>query len=280
MNLSSQAQKGEKMKESAILMEVLEGRIARITLNRPASFNAYNLEMARQLQDRLERCARDERIEVLVLTGSGKAFCSGGDLREMQSFLDKGKDSICALFQELTRYLHVSIVEMRRMAKPIVAAVNGPAAGAGFSLAMACDMVIASREASFVQAYTRIGLTPDGGSSFFLPRLIGPARAAELMFLNRVITAQEALELGLVSRVVEPEALEEESVKIARELAQGPMRAFGILKRLLKSSLENGLEGQLEEERRGILEASMTQEFREGLRAFLDKRPPRFSAAP
>lgn len=267
------------MKESSVFMELLDGQISRITLNRPESFNAYNLEMAIQLQGLLERCARDDSISVIILTGSDRAFCSGGDLKEMQALLEREQEPICAFFQEITQHLHLSITEMRRMAKPIIGAVNGPAAGAGFSLAMACDVVIASSEASFVQAYTKIGLVPDGGSSFFLPRLLGPARAAELMLLNRVIGAHEALQLGLVSRVVEREALEGEALKIAKQLAQGPKIAFGILKRLLKSSFERSLEGQLEEERRAIMEASMTGEFREGLRAFLEKRPPEFSRA-
>lgn len=252
------------------------GGVARITLNRPDNFNAYDLELAAELEQAMESCGSDPDVGAVILTGRGKVFCSGGDIKEMRSWIERGEEPVSVLFQRLTRHLHGTVVEMRRMPKPLIAAVNGAAAGAGFSLALACDIRLASTSARFTQAYTRIGLVPDGGSSYFLPRLVGPARAAELMFLNRLLTAHEALEWGLVSRVIEGEALEEEAIGLAQELASGPTRAYGLLKRLLGRTWELSLEGQLEEERRAIVEASLTADFQEGIEAFVAKRKPTF----
>ncbi len=264
------------MAYSKLLVEQEEG-VARIVLNRPESFNSYDLELAAELEQAMETCGRDPGVKVLILTGQGRAFCSGGDIKEMHQWMESQKEPLSVLFQRLTRHLHATVVEMRRMSKPLVAAINGVAAGAGFSLAMACDMRLASESARFTQAYTRIGLVPDGGSSYFLPRLLGPAKAAELMFLNRVLSAQEALQWGLVSRVVSPGALAEQAMELALELARGPKVAHRLLKGLLRTSWELSLEGQLEEERRAIVEASMTPDFQEGIEAFMNKREPRFA---
>lgn len=262
------------MEYSKLLLEKRDG-IASIALNRPESFNAYDLDLAAELEQAMETCGRDPEVKAVILTGEGKAFCSGGDIKEMSEWMKGQEKPISVLFQRLTRHLHATVVEMRRMPKPIIGAINGVAAGAGFSLAMACDIRLASESARFTQAYTRIGLVPDGGSSHFLPRLVGPARAAELMFLNRVLTAHEALQWGLVSRVVEPQALKEEAMGLATQLAQGPGLAHGLLKGLLLTTWELSLEGQLEEERRAIIRASGTQDFQQGIRAFLNKREPR-----
>lgn len=260
---------------SKLLLE-RQDAIARITLNRPESFNAYDLDLARELEQAVEICGRDHSVKALILTGEGKAFCSGGDIKEMCHWMEGTGEPVSALFQKLTKHLHATVVEMRRMPKPIIGAVNGVAAGAGFSLAMACDVRLASESARFTQAYTKIGLVPDGGSSYFLPRLLGPARAAELMFLNRVLSPQEALEWGLVSKVVNKDALAREAMDLACELALGPRAAHGLLKGLLRTTWELSLEGQLEEERRAIVEASLTADFQEGIEAFVNKRPPRF----
>ncbi len=262
---------------SKILLERWD-EVARITLARPESFNSYDLDLARELEQAMESCGRDPGLKALVLTGQGKAFCSGGDIKEMHDWMQRQDEPVSGLFQRLTRHLHATVVEMRRMPKPIVAAVNGVAAGAGFSLAMACDIRLAASSARFTQAYTRIGLVPDGGSSHFLPRLLGSARATELMFLNRVLDAQEALQWGVVSRVVEKEALAQEAMDLARELASGPAEAHRLLKGLLRTSWELSLEAQLEEERRAIVEASLHPDFKEGIEAFLSKRQPRFGS--
>jgi 2-(1,2-epoxy-1,2-dihydrophenyl)acetyl-CoA isomerase len=260
---------------SKILLERWDD-VSRITLARPEAFNAYDLDLARELELAMESCGRDPLVKAVILTGEGKAFCSGGDIKEMHDWMQRRDEPVSALFQRLTRHLHATVVEMRRMPKPVIAAINGVAAGAGFSLAMACDLRLAVTSARFTQAYTRIGLVPDGGSSYFLPRLVGPARAAELMFLNRVLTAQEALQWGLVSRLVEQEALEQEALGLARQLARGPGLAHGLLKGLLRTTWESSLEGQLEEERRSIVEASLSPDFQEGIQAFLNKREPKF----
>jgi 2-(1,2-epoxy-1,2-dihydrophenyl)acetyl-CoA isomerase len=194
----------------------------------------------------------------------------------MDAFVKNGGQSPSVFFQGLTRFLHATVVEMRRMPKPILAAVNGVAAGAGFSMALACDLRIAAESARFTQAYTRIGLVPDGGSSYFLPRLVGPGRAADLMLLNPVLTAQEAFQWGLVSKVVQDRDLQQDALELARSLAQGPTRAYAGVKEVLGRTWDLSLEGLLEEERRGIMEASLTEDFREGLAAFLEKRNPKF----
>lgn len=258
-----------------LLLEKRDG-IASITLNRPESFNAYDLDLAAELEQAMEICGSDQGVKAVILTGQGGAFCSGGDIKEMNEWM-KGQDKpVSVLFQRLTKHLHATVVEMRRMPKPLIGAINGVAAGAGFSLAMACDIGLASESARFTQAYTKIGLVPDGGSSHFLPRLVGPARAAELMFLNRVLTAQEALDWGLVSKVVEKDALAQEAMDLARELASGPQEAHRLLKGLLRTTWEVPLEGQLEEEKRAIVQASLTPDFQEGIQAFVSKRKPQF----
>lgn len=258
-----------------LLLERKNG-VARITLTRPENFNAYDLDLAAELEEAVESCGRDPKVKALILTGEGKAFCSGGDIKEMCDWMEKSKEPVSVHFQRLTRYLHATVVELNRMPKPVVAAVNGVAAGAGFSLAMACDIRLAADSARFTQAYTKIGLVPDGGSSYFLPRLAGPARAAELMFLNRVLSAQEALEWGLVSRVVGKDQLAQEAMDLACELARGPQVAHGLLKGLLRTTWELSLEGQLEEERRAMVQASLTKDFQEGIQSFLNKREPKF----
>jgi 2-(1,2-epoxy-1,2-dihydrophenyl)acetyl-CoA isomerase len=255
------------------------GGTVRITLSRPATYNAFDEQMGRELLEVMEACGRDAEVRAVILTGEGKAFCSGGDVRAMGEFVERAEAPPSVFFQGLTRYLHGIVVEMRRMPKPILAAVNGVAAGAGFSLAMACDLRIASEEACFTQAYTRLGLVPDGGSTFFLPRLVGPGRAAELVFLNPVLSAREALEWGLVGRVVPADRLQEEALEMADRLSKGPTKAFARAKELLNGSPSRDLESQLEAERRGIMEASLTQDFLEGLEAFLNKREPRFRGA-
>ena len=247
--------------------------VAVLTLNRPTAANSIDIPLGRDLMHAAIECDDDPDVRAVVLTGAGKMFCAGGDLR---SFADAGA-AIGSRLKELTAYLHAAISRLTRMNAPVVAAVNGMAAGAGFSLAVAADLVIASDTAGFVMAYTQAGLVPDGSSTFFLPRRIGDRRTRELMLTNRRLTAAEALEWGLVNQVVPAAELLPAATKLATSLAQGPTRSFGAVKALLNESFEHGLEAQMELESRAIAAASTGPDGQEGIRAFLEKRAPQFS---
>lgn len=244
-----------------------------ITLNRPQAYNAVNLDMLPELEQCLEECAGDQTVAVVILTGAGSAFCSGGDIAEFASD-PRGAPFVT---HELTKYLNRTIIELRRMPQPVIACINGAVGGAGISLAAACDLRIASSTAKFRQGYTGIGLVPDGAWTLTIPLLIGWGKACELILLNPVFGAEEAREWGLVNRVVPPERLQEETWEVARSLAEGPRQAFSIAKHNLNLALMAGLELQLEEDRRGIVAAARTDDSREGFRAFLEKRKPRFN---
>jgi 2-(1,2-epoxy-1,2-dihydrophenyl)acetyl-CoA isomerase len=246
--------------------------VARITLARPDAANAIDLALARELADAALRCDEDPAVRAVLLTGEGRMFCAGGDL---SAFAAAG-DGAPALLKQITAQLHVAIARLARMRAPVVAAVNGPAAGAGFALACAADLAIASDAARFSLAYTRVGLAPDGSSTWFLPRLVGARRALELMLTNRTLSAEEALAWGLVNRVVPAAELGAASEALARELAAGATGAFGAVKRLLLLSGSQGLEGQMEWEARAIADAARSRDGAEGIAAFLARRPPRF----
>jgi 2-(1,2-epoxy-1,2-dihydrophenyl)acetyl-CoA isomerase len=250
----------------------VDGGVASIVLNRPDAANALNIPMAQELMRAIIRCDRDPEIRAVLLTGSGSMFCAGGDLR---SFSSAG-DQLPSLIRELTVYLHASISRMASMNPPVVAAVQGAAAGAGMSLACSADFAVAADSARFTVAYTQVGLVPDGSATYVLPRLIGLRRAEELMLTNRVLSATEALEWGLISRVVPDEELVSESEKLATSLAAGPTRAFGAVKRLLLTTFSNGLESQMEQESREIADAAGRADAKEGIAAFLKKRKPEF----
>jgi len=252
------------------------GSLARITLNRQETYNAFDYPMGQALVPVMEDCGRDPSIRAVILTGSGRAFCSGGDVRAMGDFLDRSQEPPSVFIQGLTKYLHGLVVEMRRMPKPVLGAINGVAAGAGLSLALACDLRLASAEARFTLAYTGIAVVPDGGATFFLPRLVGPARAAEMIFTNPTLSAEQARDWGLINRVVPAESLAEEAMAAAQRLAEGPTLALARAKELLNRTWDSSLEAQLEEERRGIMAAFMTRDFQTGVRAFLAKQPARF----
>ncbi|MCC6847245.1 MAG: enoyl-CoA hydratase/isomerase family protein [Deltaproteobacteria bacterium] len=255
-----------------ITLECHDG-IAVLTLNRPNAANSIDLPLARELMDAAIACDDDPDVRAVVLTGAGKMFCAGGDLR---SFADAGP-KIASRLKELTAHLHAAISRLTRMDAPVVAAVNGMAAGAGFSLAIAADLVIASEGAGFVMAYTQAGLVPDGSSTFFLPRRIGDRRTRELMLTNRRLTAAEALAWGLVNQVVAADDLLPAATTLAATLAAGPTRAFGATKALLNETFEHGLEAQMELEARAIAAASISPDGQEGIRAFLEKRKPVFT---
>jgi 2-(1,2-epoxy-1,2-dihydrophenyl)acetyl-CoA isomerase len=260
--------------EPPLLVE-RHGSVARIAFNRPRSANAIDLATARALLAAAIACDDDPAIRCVLLTGTGKLFCAGGDVT---SFAAAG-DALPALLKELTAYLHAAIARLAHMQKPLVTAVNGAAAGAGLSLAVLGDIVLATESARFSLAYTKIGLSPDGGSTWLLPRLIGLRRTQELALTNRRLSASEAAQIGLVTRVVPDGTLEDEAANVAVELAAGATGAFGRTRSLLLSSFAATLETQMDAEARAIAEASRGAESREGLRAFHEGREPRFEGA-
>ena len=259
------------MEYQTLLFEMTD-QIATITLNRPQAANAMNPLMARELSDAAIVCDSPD-VRAVVIKSQGKMFCAGGDLG---AFAEAG-DGIAALMKEMAGDLHMGISRLSRMNAPVIASINGTAAGAGFSLAVAADLSIAVDSAKFVMAYTNAGLSPDGSSTYFLPRRIGDRRARELMLTNRVLSAEEALDWGLVNQVVSEDALDEAVNKLAASLASGPTLAYGQVKSLLNASFDNGLETQMEFETRGISSMSQTNDGQEGIKAFLDKREPTFT---
>ena len=259
------------MTPTTIRFDVAEG-IARITLDRPDAGNAVDVELARDLLDVTMAISEDATVRVVLLTGAGKNFCVGGDLRAFD-----GRDDLGLHLKEVTTYLHAAVSRLARLDAPVVAAVQGSAAGAGMSLACGADLVLAATSARFVLAYSRVGLSPDGGGSWYLPRLVGLQRALDLALTNRVLGAAEASEWGLVSRVVPDEDLTTEAESLVRSLAEGSRGALADAKRLLRESLGNQLETQLELETLA-LSRNAHRDGSEGISAFLGKRAPRFGA--
>jgi len=257
-------------KMSSILLRI-ENKIATITLNRPEVFNSFNREMALSMQQTLDNCASDENVRAIVITGSGKAFCAGQDLKEVTTpELNPGFRKI------LEEHYNPIIERIRNIEKPIVAAVNGVAAGAGANIALACDIVVAAENASFIQAFSKIGLVPDSAGTFFLPRLIGFQKASALMLLGDKINATEALNLGMIYKIFPVAIFEEEIQNIATTLANMPTKALGLTKRLLNESLSNSLKQQLALESDLQIEASSSNDYQEGVNAFMEKRTPEF----
>lgn len=252
-----------------------DGDIATVTLNRPDFGNALDMATAKALFDAAIACDLDPSIRCVVLTGTGKLFCGGGDVRE---FLDAG-GGFGPHVNRLAAYVHLAAMRFMRMAKPMLVAVNGPAAGAGMSLALSGDIVIAARSAHFSTAYTKIGLTADGGMSWHLPRLVGMRRAQDLLMTGRRVASEEALAIGLVTAIVEDEALAGETAARARQLADSATGALGRTKALLLSSMSESLEGQLEAEVRAITQSAQGPESREGVEALMAKRRPDFKGA-
>ena len=245
--------------------------IGTLALDRPDAGNAVNLELARDLHDAVLAAEADRSVRVLVIRGAGKNFCVGGDLKAFAA-----RDDLPAHLREVTAHLHAAIVALARMDAPIVVGVQGSAAGAGLGLACGGDIVIAAASARFVVAYTKIGLNPDGGTSFLLPRLIGLRRAQELTLMNSPLDAESACEIGLVTRVVADDALDAEVHSVARMLAAGPSRAQGEAKRLLRTSLDDSLALHLEAEAAAIVRSAERPDAREGIAAFLEKRSPKY----
>jgi 2-(1,2-epoxy-1,2-dihydrophenyl)acetyl-CoA isomerase len=254
-----------------LLFEIREG-IAHVTINRPKAANAVTREVTHELMHVAMRCDEDPSVRAVMITGTGKLFCAGGDI---QAFVGQG-ENLPYYLKETSTYLHLAVSRFNRMDAPVVAAVNGAAGGAGMSLACACDLVVAAESAKFTMAYTRVGLAPDGSSTYFLARLVGLRRALELALTNRVLSASEALEWGLVNRVVPDAEVLDEAERLARSLATGAPFAQAATKRLLYGGFSESLEAQMELESRAIVEAARTADGREGLTAFLEKRRPDF----
>lgn len=248
--------------------------IATVLLTRPEAFNAFNMEMISSLAEHLISLANDHHIRGVIISGEGKAFCAGGDLKWALSF----PQGPAAGFHELAARFHQAVLEIRRMPKPVIGAINGIAAGGGFSLALACDFRVMSKSAVLRQAYTSNGLCIDGGGSFILPRLVGLARAMEIMAFDRPISSEQALSWGLVTKVIAQERVLEEATHMTRELINGSLHSFGWSKRLLTDSFNSSFETHIERERRGLRCCADHPEGREGLRAFAEKRKPIFTS--
>lgn len=259
------------MELKTVLFNVQDG-VAHITLNRPEAANTINEEMGKDLMRAVIHCHDDPAVRAVLISGAGALFSGGGDLK---AFASAGQ-RLPSLVREVTTYLHAAISRLTRMNAPVVAAIHGAAAGAGLSLAMACDIVIAAETTRFTVAYTQAGLTPDGGLTYFLPRTVGMRRALELTLTNRNFSAKEAAEWGIVTRVAPDKELLPEAMTLASTLAAGPTEAFGVSKRLLYSGWTETLETQMENESQGIAKSAGSEDASEGIRAFLDKRAPRF----
>ena len=248
------------------------GRIIEIRLNRPDAYNALDLEMMNQLKGALSAAAVDNSIQGIILTGSGKAFCSGGDLK----WISQQAENAGSVLYQLAPQFHLSIVEIRRMGKPVVAAINGIAAGGGFSLALACDFRVMGQSSILRQAYTSSGLSMDGGGSFALPRLVGLARAMEILAFDEPITSSKALEWGLATKVIPDDQVMEEAISMLGRLTKSSLHSFAWSKKLVTDSFNNTLETQLELERQGISNCAAHPDGREGIQAFVEKRRPDF----
>ena len=250
-----------------------DGDIAVLKLNRPEAFNAFNLDVVKNMGNHLTRLSMDTSVRCVIVIGEGKAFCAGGDLKWAQGH----SGGMPAAFHELASRFHLATVEIRRMKKPVIAAVNGVAAGAGFSLAMACDFRVMVKSAIFRQAYTSAGLCIDGGGTFTLPRLVGIARALEIAAFDKPISAEQALEWGLVTKVVNDGKALEEAMVMAKDLADRSIHSFGLSKELINDSFNTSFERQLERERDGLCTCADHKDGIEGIDAFTNKRKPVFN---
>ncbi|MGI9037127.1 MAG: enoyl-CoA hydratase-related protein [Pyrinomonadaceae bacterium] len=255
----------------------LNESVAIITMNRPDALNALSLQLTKDLRSAIKRSVKD-CARAVILTGEGRAFCSGGDLREMQ-LMWKLEGRIEAFLEEPLKALHDVILLIRQTPIPFVAAVQGVCAGAGTNFALACDLIFASENASFNEAFVRIGLSPDCGGSFFLPRAVGEKLAAELMMTGETISARRAAEIKMINRVTSTEDLMSEALKIAQKLALAPTASIGRIKQMLNASFSNNLARQLDLEHRLQIESGKGNDFKEGVEAFFEKRQPNFTGS-
>ncbi|MEO8074607.1 MAG: enoyl-CoA hydratase-related protein [Acidobacteriota bacterium] len=253
----------------------LEENAATISMNRPEALNALSLQLSKDLLAAIEK-AIDDKARAVILTGEGRAFCSGGDLREMQSMWQK-EGRIEAFLDSPLKALHDVILLIRQTPIPFLAAVQGVCAGAGTNFALACDLVFAAENATFNEAFVRIGLSPDCGGSFFLPRAVGEKLAAELFMTGNTLTAERAEKIGMINRVVSAENLMEEASKMAKKLALAPTGSIGRIKKMLNATFSNDLRQQLDLEAECQLESGKSDDFKEGVHAFFEKRQPNFT---
>jgi 2-(1,2-epoxy-1,2-dihydrophenyl)acetyl-CoA isomerase len=253
----------------------LDGDVATIQMNRPEALNALSLQLGKDLATAVTQSISDD-ARAVILTGSGRAFCSGGDLREMRA-MGESKGSIEAFLDEPLKALHRVVALIREAPVPFIAAVNGVCAGAGTNFALACDLVLAADDASFNEAFVRIGLSPDCGGTFFLPRAIGEKLAAEMLMTGMTVSAQRAAEIAMINRVVPAADLMAEAQKLASALASGPTAALGRVKRMLNATFSSDLTEQLMLEADCQVESGRSPDFKEGVTAFFEKRPPKFS---
>ncbi|MBY0121806.1 enoyl-CoA hydratase-related protein [Bacillus sp. S/N-304-OC-R1] len=243
--------------------------VAWLRLNRPDKLNAFIAKMNREIKEAVRSASKDEEVRCIVITGEGRAFCSGQDLSEVDENMDHG--------EVLRNHYGPMVKQIRQCEKPIVAAVNGVAAGAGFSLALACDFRLVSEKASFINAFVHVGLIPDSGNLYFLSQLVGQAKAAELAILGEKVSAAKAVEIGLATKMIPAEVFEEEVNSFSAHLATMPTKAIGLIKRSLKAVSELSFDDYLEHEAQGQRTAGLTADHREGIEAFMQKRKPVFS---
>ncbi len=248
----------------------IKKNVAIITFNRPKVFNSFNREMALRMQDILSQCEKDDHVRAILITGNGKAFCAGQDLAEL---IDPNGPELSKIVGE---HYNPIILKIRQIEKPIVAAVNGVAAGAGANIALACDICVATQSASFIQAFSKIGLVPDSGGSYFLPRLIGFQKALAITMLGDKVGAEEAEKMGMIYRAFADEKFEDEVFELVGKLSKMPTKGLGMTKRAYNLGMHNDLETQLELENKLQTLAGQTLDYQEGVQAFLDKRKPVF----
>ncbi|MFY9311333.1 MAG: enoyl-CoA hydratase-related protein [Bacteroidia bacterium] len=255
---------------STFIKTEMDGSVLKISLNRPDKFNSFTREMALQMQAALDKAATDPSVRAVYLTGEGKAFCAGQDLAEAIDINGPGIERI------VRDHYNPIVMKLRALEKPVICAVNGVAAGAGANIALACDVVIAGTSVAFIQAFSKIGLVPDNGGSFFLPRIIGFGKASALIMLGDKVSAEDAEKMGMIYRVVDDSKLHEEAMTVAKTLAAMPTRALGMTKLMLNQSMDNDLAQQLECEAEMQIAAANTKDYQEGVNAFLEKRKPVF----
>ncbi len=255
----------------ALILSEVKNQVAWITLNRPEKYNAFNREMALLLQELLDQCARDPQVRCVHITGSGKAFCAGQDLAEVADPEGPGMEKI------LKEHYNPIVRKIRALPKPVLAAVNGIAAGAGANIALCCDITVAAKSASFIQAFSKIGLIPDNGGTYFLPRLVGFQRASAYMMLGDRITAEEAQKAGMIYKWFADKTFQKDSGLLALTLAGLPTRALAFTKEALNGSMSQDFEAQLHTEDLLQQKAALTEDFKEGVASFLEKRKPQFT---
>lgn len=256
---------------STTIQLTIENKVAFITLNRPEVFNSFNREMALALQDIFDDCEKNDDVRAIVLTGNGKAFCAGQDLKEVTS-----PEHNPGFKKILEEHYNPIITRIREIKKPVIGAINGVAAGAGANIALACDIVVADERASFIQAFSLIGLVPDSAGTYFLPRLIGFQKASALAMLGDKIGAEEAERMGMIYKYVPSDEFQETIQKLALKLANMPTKALGMIKELFNKSMTNTLEEQLAMESKYQIEAAQSDDYAEGVAAFIEKRKPKF----